>query len=136
MRLFVTATLAIAALSALPPGEAAAFNCAIPALANVAKKTVCATPILRAIDTKEETEFKNVTTGMSLDARRAAQRDRRNFIATRDGCEADNRCLEATYRAQLRLYTKFARCKITRANQTFCVTTTADKHRQELHKSL
>lgn len=136
MRLLATATIAATALVGLTATEAAAFNCAVPALVNPAKKTVCANPLLRAIDDKEESAFKALGAGLSLDARRALQRDRRIFVSTRDGCEADQRCLEATYRAQLRLYTKLGRCKVTRANQTFCVTTTADKHRQELHKSL
>lgn len=136
MRISATAILATGALLALPAGEAAAFNCSIPALVNPAKKTVCANPLLRTVDAKEESEFRALSAGLSLEARRALQRDRRQFVSTRDGCEADQRCLEATYRAQLRLYTRLARCKVTRANQTFCVTTTAEKHRQELHKSL
>lgn len=136
MRTLIGATLAAAAIVAVTANNAAAFNCSIPALANVAKKTVCGNPLLRTVDGKEETEFKALGAGLSLEARRALQRDRRLFISTRDGCDADQRCLEATYRAQIRLYTKLARCKVTRANQTFCVTTTTDKHRQELHKSL
>lgn len=136
MRNPTLATLAVGAVLWLPAGEAAAFNCSVPALINAAKKTVCAQPLLRAADAKEEGDFKALGAGLSLDARRVLQRDRRTFVATRDGCEADQRCLEATYRAQLRLYTKLARCKVTRANQTFCVTTTTEKHRQELHNSL
>lgn len=136
MRLLAIATLTTTAWLALSSTGAEAFNCAVPALANVAKKTVCANPLLRTVDAKEESEFKALGAGLSLEARRVSQRDRRLFIATRDGCEADQRCLEASYRAQLRLYSRLARCKVTRANQTFCVTTTTDKHRQELHKSL
>ncbi len=136
MRRIAVTILALGLGLSWAPRQAEAFNCQIPALVNPAKKTVCATPLLRAIDDKEESEFKSVQAGMALDARRTIQRDRRTFIATRDGCETDQRCLEATYRAQTRLYTRLARCKISRANQTFCVTTTITKHRQELHNSL
>lgn len=136
MRTVATVVIALAAILALSGGEASAFNCAVPALINPAKKTVCAQPLLRAADGKEEAEFKALNAGLALEARRVMQRDRRIFIATRDGCEIDQRCLEATYRAQLRLYTRLTRCQATRANQAFCVTTTAEKHRQELHNSL
>lgn len=136
MRNVAVTILAIGIGSSFAPPSAEAFNCQIPALVNPAKKTVCAAPLLRAIDDKEEAEFKAVKIGMALDARRTIQRDRRTFVATRDGCESDQRCLEAAYRAQIRLYSRLARCKITRANQTFCTTTTITRHRQELHNSL
>lgn len=136
MRNVAVTILAIGLEFSFAPRPAEAFNCQIPALVNPAKKTVCSTPFLRAVDDKEEAEFKAVQSGMALDARRAIQRDRRTFVSTRDGCETDQRCLEATYRAQARLYGRLARCKVSRANQTFCTTTTITKHRQELHNSL
>lgn len=136
MRNVAGAILGLGLSLVLAPAAAQAFNCQIPALVNPAKKTVCANPLLRAIDDKEEGEFKSVQSGMALDARRTIQRDRRAFIATRDGCETDQRCLEAAYRAQIRLYSRLGRCKISRANQTFCVTAAITKHRQELHNSM
>jgi uncharacterized protein len=133
MLLTFTAAIGLAAWSATP---ATAFNCRIPALANASKKTVCASSLLRAADAKEEAGYASLRAALNPDARRALDADRRQFVATRDGCIGEDLCLEASYRAQLRLYTRLARCKAPGAKQTLCITNTTSAHREELHRSL
>jgi uncharacterized protein len=127
---------AAVALTAALGSPALAFNCSVPALFNTAKKTVCDTALLRAADSSEQAELSKVRGGFAIDSRRAINNDRRVFTNVVDSCKTDQLCLSATYRAQLRLYSKLAKCKVPANRQMFCVTSTIEKHRQELHNSM
>jgi uncharacterized protein len=132
LKCFATAAL----LGALAlPGTAAAYNCRIPALLDATKKAVCGQVLLAGMDREETTRRAALAAKLAIDARTIVTRDRRAFIDTRNACGSDTRCLEATYRAQLRLYRQLESCA-GRQGQTFCVERTTQKHRQDLHKSL
>jgi uncharacterized protein len=128
------ATFALLGALALP-GTAAAYNCKIPALFDTTKKAVCGQALLAGMDREETTRRAALAAKLVTDARTIVTRDRRAFIETRNRCGADTRCLEATYRAQLRLYGQLESCA-SRQGQTFCASRTTQKHRRELHNAL
>jgi uncharacterized protein len=136
MRIHLTIAAAALITTAFAAHPAAAFSCAVPAIASAVKRTVCAEPLLMAIDRTEAETVAGLGGRLSGDARRAVLRDRRAFHAVRDNCGADVRCLEASYRAQVRLYRKLESCLRPDARELFCVTRTIEQHRQELHRSM
>ena len=129
----VAATLCIVALA---PPPAVAFNCAVPGVFSTAKMTVCATPVLTQLDQAEETGLVTLRGKLGPDAAREIASDRRSFVRTRDGCQRDVRCHEATYTAQSRLYRKLDTCAGQGTKQLICVQRSILRHRQELHRSL
>jgi uncharacterized protein len=133
-RLLAAAALAVALFAIVPP--AVAFNCAVPALVNVAKRTVCKDPILAALNLHEQERLAVVRSVIAVQNRGQVINDRRIFLRTRDNCRSDVRCLDATYRAQVRLYSRLEACGATIQNQAFCLTRAIQRHRQELHRSL
>jgi uncharacterized protein len=130
---FVLGAAAIALLAAATP--AAAFNCAVPALFSPSKKAVCASPALSSLDGREIVTRQQVLAKLGFPARPAVMASYNAFKATRDGCGSDARCLDATYRAQLRLYARLGHCA-TKSDRATCAIHTVDRHRQELHRSL
>jgi uncharacterized protein len=119
------------------PSQALAYNCTIPALVDPVKKAVCAQPLLAGMDREEVARRTALAAKLTSDAGTLITRDRRAFVTTRETCASDQRCLEATYRAQLRLYSRLDACaRRQAAQQTFCVSRTTLQHREELHKSL
>ncbi len=121
-----------AAMIATPAG---AYTCGIPAIADVVKRTVCGAPVLRTLDRTEDDRLFAIRSVLAIENRALVTRDRRTFLNTRNACRTDARCLEATYRAQIRLYGKVEACGITVKNQAFCVTRAIQRHREELHRS-
>ena len=132
--LAVAAVVLTAAASA--PDAHAGFNCAVPSVVSEAKRTVCNDRHLSSLNHHEDTDFITLRTRLIPAARLIMVRDHTNFVRTRAACGSDKRCLEATYNAQLRLYTRMKTCFVKRMEQSACVATTVDKHRQDLHKSM
>lgn len=131
----VIACAGLCAAAASTPADA--YNCRIPALIDPVKKAVCAQPLLAGMDRDESSRRAALLANLRSDARTLVTRDRRAFITTREKCASDTRCLEATYRAQLRLYKQLDGC-VPRAGaqQTFCVSRVTQKHREGLHSSM
>lgn len=127
--------LVAAGLMFSTPG-AAAHNCTIPGIVNPAKKAVCANPLLAAANATELSLLEGLRTNLPADARRALVRDRRSYLTTRDRCGSDERCLEATMRAQVRLYRRVEPCAQAGARALFCTTRAIERHRYELHRSM
>lgn len=136
MRFAAVASIALWLVATVSPQPTAAFYCSIPGVFNEAKKTVCADPTLAALATTELDALANVRDRLAADARAAVTRDRRTFIAARDACRVDSRCLEATYLAQLRLYRGLVACEANAGRQMFCVNRTILKHRETQHRSM
>jgi uncharacterized protein len=139
MRPLLSITAALSALATVGTTQLAraGFNCAEPAaVANDAKRLVCADQRLSTLNSREDTTFASLRTRMISEAQLTIVRDRVNFVRTRNTCGADKRCLVATYNAQLRLYTRLNSCFIKRIDQSACTSTTTEKHRQALHKSM
>ena len=113
------AALALALLA--PATDAQAFNCAIPGLFSAAKKTVCASPTLAALNRTETDRLAGLRARLGAEAMVAVNRDRRTFTATRDQCARDVRCHEATYTAQVRLYRRLDTCADRGKQVVFCV---------------
>jgi uncharacterized protein len=128
----LTGLAAVLATPLLIATPADAFNCRIPAFISQSKSTVCKSPALRRLDAQEEAGFAALRSRLSGAGASAVRTDRSSFIATRNGCAADTRCLQATYRAQLRLYRQLARCK---PADGACVSRTVQAHRLALHRS-
>jgi uncharacterized protein len=116
--------------------DANAFNCAVPAVVSVTKQSVCASPVLRRLDQEEGSTYTTLRRSFAPPARTALMSDYQTFIDQRAKCAADIRCLEATYRAQVRLYEKLKPCTTAPGDQRVCVTRTISAHREELHRSL
>ncbi|NOU04709.1 MAG: hypothetical protein HOO99_00855 [Hyphomicrobiaceae bacterium] len=129
----LSAFLTVATMSKASAG----FNCADQSsLANDAKRLVCTDHRLSTLNSREDTQFVSLRTRLIPEAQLTIVRDRVNFVRTRNTCGADKRCLEATYNAQLRLYARLNTCFTKRIDQSTCTSTTTEKHRQSLHKSL
>jgi uncharacterized protein len=124
------------AASAAAGDEANAFNCAVPAFVSVTKQSVCAAPVVRRLDQEEDRGYTALRRSFAPPARTALMSDHQSFVDQRAKCAADIRCLEATYRAQVRLYEKLKPCTATPGDQRVCVTRTISAHREELHRSL
>ena len=125
-------TALIAAVASTP---AAAYNCAIPAIIDQTKRTVCANQGLRDLDQSEKARFASVNATLGTDGRRSLTRARAAFFTDRDACGGtDTRCLTAVYRAQVRLYARFTKCRTNRAQGT-CIEGIFQRHREELHRS-
>lgn len=135
IRLFLATATLVASIAA--PMDAAAFNCTIPGIFSAAKKTVCANPLLAELARSELASLDAVSGNLQRDARGYVARDRRTFLAQRDRCGRDERCHEATYGAQSRLYGRIDEaCTLPTSRQLVCVTRIILKHRQELHRSM
>jgi uncharacterized protein len=128
------ATLSGGLLLAATATSSEAYNCRVPAVRDVVKRTVCGAPELRTKDTAEQAELTKLRSWLNRNAYNITEDDRKQFTATRKKCQKDVRCLDATYDAQLRLYTTLLACKAG-PRQTACVKNAIQKHRQELHKS-
>lgn len=129
--------LAVAAgLAMFAPGSALAFNCAVPGLINPAKKAVCSNQLLSAINDTERSAESALRAKLPFEARRELSRDRRVYVAARDQCRADERCLEATMRAQIRLHRKLEACTANEARALVCTSRTIQSHRMDLHRSM
>lgn len=129
--------LAVAAgLWTVSPAPVLAFNCAVPGVVNPAKKAVCASQLLAAINDTERSADGALRAKLPFDARRELSRDRRIYLAGRDKCRADERCLEATMRAQMRLLRKLEACTADTARALVCTSRTIQSHRMELHRSM
>ncbi len=127
----------VAALAATAGARTAeAYDCRVPALINDTKKSVCAVPVLRRLDQEEGAGYGRLRATLGAPSRTALLSDRVNFLDTRRTCAADIRCLEATYRAQIRLYDALRFCVLGRGDQRACVVAAIAKHREELHRSL
>jgi uncharacterized protein len=129
--------IGILALSLMPllPEAANAYQCGVPAVFDANKKTVCASPVLANLDQAEVDARRSL--GLSREATSIVSRDRQSFTKTRGQCGGAARCLEATYRAQIRLYTKLKSCASRQGpQQTFCVSKATQQHRQDLHRSM
>lgn len=127
---------AAAGLATFAPATALAFNCAVPGLINPAKKAVCANQLLSAINDTERSADSALRTKLPFEARREFSRDRRIYLAGRDKCRADERCLEATMRAQIRLHRKLEACTANAARALVCTSRTIQSHRMDLHRSM
>jgi uncharacterized protein len=130
------ATAALIAACLVPTSGAQAFNCAIPGIFSIPKKTVCANPTLAALDQTEAGRFAGLRGKLGAEAMVSVGRDRRTFLGQRDRCGRDVRCHEATYTAQTRLYRRLDACADRGAQKVLCVSRTISKHREELHRSL
>ncbi len=137
--MFPRLALAAATLSAailVSVSSAQAFNCAIPGIFSVAKKTVCSDPILAALDNDEASRFAGLRARLGAEAMVSVGRDRRVFVAILNRCGRETRCHEASYTSQTRLYRSLLACADRGGQKIFCVNRTILKHREELHRSL
>jgi hypothetical protein len=129
------AAAALVSVTTVSAPAAHAFNCAVPGIFSVTKKTVCANPTLTALDRTEGARFATLRAKLGAEAMVAVGRDRRTFLSQRDTCGREVRCYEATYTAQTRLYSRLDACTEKGARKMFCVSRTILRHREDLHRS-
>ncbi|MFM2422698.1 MAG: hypothetical protein RL291_1228 [Pseudomonadota bacterium] len=135
-RTLIVGGLSVAAVLAADLRPAEAYRCSIPAVRDSIKRAVCGTPALRALDTQETAKLSELRSWLNRNAYNYTEDDRKQFTAQRAKCGAkDIRCLEATYQAQVRLYSVLLGCKAG-TRQTACVKNAVQKHRQALHSSM
>jgi uncharacterized protein len=133
-RLMAALGLATCLAFAAPP--AAAFNCKFPGLVDATKRAVCANPELARLDATEAAELHHVSGKLWISSIGALRADRDAFVNARRRCGAALRCLEAVYRAQLRLYAAAGLCAERGPQQLDCLNQTFARHREDLHRSL
>lgn len=131
-RAICVAAMAMLVTSAAP---ARAYQCNVPAIVDPVKKTVCATPQLVSLDKREVSSRRSVNAVLPVSARTRLEANRTSFVRTRQTCGADPLCLEATYKAQIRLYDRLRACAPAKSPAT-CAGRVIEQHRQELHQSL
>ena len=131
----ISGALAVAAILLTSVPSASAFDCRVPAVISTTKRTVCASATLTRLDQREGTIRRSVSATLPVAARGRLAADRVAFVQTRQTCGADPRCLDATYTAQLRLYSRLRQCAV-EPNPAACTSRVIDAHRQELHRSM